>query len=304
MHYSTTYIYKINNLEKNSSASLIGFFIWWNIIHHFIFYINIVAYLNSTISDLVLFLILLLFEIFAFGVYPFLIPLLLHGEKNNSLNPKASSLISYLMTWIVGFVFILFIFNSMVLYYVLFNPTIYFILSNPYIINIVMNIIGRSCVSDHPASMILNSLFIGIFPFTKLGPYRWADGYNHTWLIIYLMFQSVQIIILSLQWKLGTLFFLPNKWRRKLYDKYTKQLIQNEYSCNFICNFCTNSLIDPSLKYNEKDISFAYSRFEKWIYFELPWSHRFHPSWILQMLEENNICPVWEVLIPKNIYLD
>ena len=305
MAITLIHLYIINNREKNSTISLTGFYICWNIIHHLVFYINIIAYINSTISDIILFLILLFTELFALIAYPGLVPLMLHGDKiYNDVKPRTTSFMAYLILWIIGFVLICFILNSVVIYYILFNPTVYLILSNIYFINIALNIIGRSWVSDHPSSIVLKSLFIGIYPFTKLGPNLWVEGYNKAWLINYFIFQSIQIIIISLQWRYGSLFFLPGKCRKKTYDIYVKQLVGCEDSQNIRCNFWTNSLLDPELNYSDTIKSFGYSSFEKLTYFELPWTHKFHPNWILQKLDEKQSCPVWDFIVPKNMYLD
>ena len=111
--------------------------------------------------------------------------------------------------------------------------------------------------------------------------------------------------MLSLQLKYGTLFFLPGKWRKKSYDKYIKYLKdEHDESGGYYWNLCTNALRDPELNYNEQHHTFSYYKFERLAYFELPCSHKFHPNWILLKLKEKLSCPVWDIGIPKNVYLD
>ena len=130
----------------------------------FIFYLNIVPSLNSIESDSVTKYITSITLIFLSFLYPLEIQHLVHGEYyGGKITIRKKPLANYLAFWLINFIAVRYIINSLVLYNVFFNPSVYFILSNVYFINIITNIIGRSWMSDHPASMILNTLFIGLF---------------------------------------------------------------------------------------------------------------------------------------------
>ena len=128
------------------------------------FDLNIIPYLNSIMYDVVIMTVLFITQVFLLLIYPLGIQNLIHGERyGNEIRPKKEPLAIYLAFWFINFIVVIFILNSVVLYNVLFNSSMYFILSNVYFINIITNIIGRSWMSDHPASMILNTFYIGLF---------------------------------------------------------------------------------------------------------------------------------------------
>ena len=102
--------------------------------------------------------------VFLLFIYPLGIQYLVHGEYYlGEITMRNKPLAIYVVFWTVSFVAVRNIQNSMVLYNVFYNSSMYFILSNVYFINIITNIIGRSLMSDNLISMILNTLYIGLF---------------------------------------------------------------------------------------------------------------------------------------------
>ena len=114
---------------------------------------------------------------------------------------------------------------------------------------------------------------------------------------------SVQMGILLAQWRYGSLFFLPNKFRAQTFDSYIQYVKEETIdSSENRWRLCTNSFCDPDLGYNDNKSSIKYTKITKLSYFHLPWGHNFHPKWILQRLEEKHWCPVWDEDVPKNVY--
>ena len=258
--------------------------------------IEIIVFLIMTLSYIVL--------IIAFpGLSSFIIWEI--TESDQPLTRKKIFILIFSAAWTLSSFVSYFIVGSFVFNYVYLSPIMYLIVTNGYFVNIILNIIAKSSISDHLASMLLRSLYLSLLPFTKYGPGNWIDEYNLTWFICFLIMHSILIGILLAQWRYGSLFFLPNKFRAQTFDSYIQYVKEETIDdSENRWGLCTNSFCDPDLGYNDNRSSIKYSKITKLSYFHLPWGHNFHPKWILQRLEEKHWCPVWDADVPKNVYLD
>ena len=289
----------------------LGFYSTITIIYSYIHFSLFIAILNVQTSgmDVIIFILI----IFCFCFYPFThiagIPFFLNGERIGTthdfkVNDIATG--SHIVFWCIYFILAIFILAPYLFYDVLFSPTIYFIFSNAYVINIIVNIIAKRSIWDHPASMVINSFYIGYLPFSSYGPTLWIEGYNMQWTLLFILAQGIQISIVSLQFYKGSRFFLPSSMRTMVYDKYRKRLMitENCLEDSETCNSWTNNLSEPELEYSDSDPTYKYERFDPDIYFELPCSHKFHPNCLLRRLKEKLAWPIWDVAVPKNRYDD
>ena len=269
--------------------------------------------------EIILFAIMVLSTFLLIAVFPGVSSLIISEITDRDLFPslKMKFIRIFPAAWTISSIVSYFIFWLFAFNYVYLSPIMYLIITNGYFVNIVSNIIAKSSISDHPISMLLRSLYLGLLiynlikkyyallPFTKYGPGNLIYEYNLPWFIFFLIMHSVQIGILLAQWRYGSLFFLPNKFRAQTFDSYIQYVKEETIdSSENRWRLCTNSFCDPDLGYNDNKSSIKYTKITKLSYFHLPWGHNFHPKWILQRLEEKHWCPVWDKDVPKNVYLD
>ena len=154
--------------QKISFISSFGSCLWWTIIQNFEFYIillflvTIYWFSNGLIA--ILFSFSFACPLSNIHFTPFLHFIGLQKDKNESKSKIARAF--FIILSVIAMSLWLFVPQEL-LNNVLFNPTVYFLIPNILIINIITNIIGKCSFSDHPISMALNSLFIGLFPYTS-----------------------------------------------------------------------------------------------------------------------------------------
>ena len=100
----------------------------------------------------------------------------------------------------------------------------YFMLGNIYIIPIVISAAGQVTVNDHYLTILLNGVYFGLFPLTKIGPSFWMDEYTVTWFCSFMLTQIMYTIIVGLQQTKGSRFFCPSRYRRNTYLRFKHDL--------------------------------------------------------------------------------
>ena len=105
-----------------------------------------------------------------------------------------------------------------------------------------------------------------------------VDGFDITWAIKFMLFNIMYAGILYLQLQYGSRFFLPNRYRKKVYDGYMHSLLElPEYSQTY-CDLCLNSLEDEEMEYTDINQNYSYKRYSKHVFFKLDCNHVFHPN--------------------------
>mmetsp|Transcript_18854 Transcript_18854/g.21068 ORF Transcript_18854/g.21068 Transcript_18854/m.21068 type:complete len:121 (-) Transcript_18854:232-594(-) len=107
------------------------------------------------------------------------------------------------------------------------TPYAYYFFTNIYAVSILTNFIGRKTVCAFTPSMILNSVFIGLYPYSNFGPTLWVDGFNTFWLILYFISQAILISTLHFQYYKGSWFFMPSSMRPKKFDAFLRKMRHN-----------------------------------------------------------------------------
>ena len=154
---------------------------------------NMIEIIFCGIMTISLFTLIIVFP----GVSSFILSEITEGGLYPTLKMKFIRIFN--AAWTLSSFVSYFIIGSFVFNYVYLSPIMYLIVTNGYFVNIILNIIAKSSISDHPASMLLRSLYFSLLPFTKFGPGNLIDEYNLTWLICFLIMHSILIGILLAQ---------------------------------------------------------------------------------------------------------
>jgi len=233
-------------------------------------------------------------------------PIAIHVDPKNNTKQGVILIYAYCSYFVVFLGLALKPLAPWMLYDVLFSPNVYFFLSNSYFINIIMNTLGGATIIDCPITMIINSFFIGLFPFTNCGPTQWVDGYTKEWLLIFSVAHVIQITVLTLQFFFGARFFLPKWMRTRTYDEYLTYLEPIDINRKHpeSCRLCLNLLSEPELEYSDSDKNYKYQRFDRKYYLKTPCLHKFHPNCLLRQVKIQQECPVCDAKLPKDCYSD
>mmetsp|Transcript_28517 Transcript_28517/g.25244 ORF Transcript_28517/g.25244 Transcript_28517/m.25244 type:complete len:141 (+) Transcript_28517:228-650(+) len=140
--------------------------------------------------------------------------------------------------------------------------------------------------------MILNSIYIGYFPYSGYSPKLWIDGYTNNLLLVYVVIQILFISILTFQYFKGSRFMFPQKYRTMVYDQYKCRIKNILKEKEEICNLCLNTLIEPELEYRDIDQNYKYIRFDEGVYYKIPCQHQFHPNCLLKSIKDKLECPI------------
>mmetsp|Transcript_20553 Transcript_20553/g.22911 ORF Transcript_20553/g.22911 Transcript_20553/m.22911 type:complete len:234 (+) Transcript_20553:104-805(+) len=224
-------------------------------------------------------------------------------EEKNWLLIATSMNILFLI--VSGLWFYLFV-DCWMIQNILMTPSVYYIPTIANAINIIVNIIAKSALTQNIPSMILNSIFIGLFPFTKMGTILFAEGFDNNWLIKYAAINAIVIAILFIQDRFGSRFFLPSCLRTRVYNKFLKNLKHNspEVVHTQQCELCLNDLADPGLEYSDADKSYTYKRFEPSQFMVAPCGHKFHPNCLLKLSQKDGKCLICYEALPADYYDD
>ena len=199
---------------------------------------------------------------------------------------------------------ILFVYNLYFIY-VIQQAVVYVVLNNVWALNLILNIAFQTWFILSEWLMVTYSSILCIvsyFIFTLSNP---TNGYNLSLLYITIIVNLSAIMILEIQEQLGSRFFLPRKYRKRLFDHFIKRLdMNNPQASSEYWRICMNSLDEPELEYSDSDPSYKWTQFEIGVYFESPWEHRFHPNWLYKRLRESHLCPVCDFMIPEDRYID
>ena len=150
---------------------------------------------------------------------------------------------------------------------------------NVYLLPIVANVVFKSrSAYIPPLSIIFVAMYLAIYPFTIFGYSQMVDGFNLVWAAKFLLINIIYASILHLQIYYGSRFFLPGRYRKKVYDKYVLSLPElSEYS-QLYCDVCLNDLNEVEMEYMDINPDYKYKRYSKHVFIKLDCNHVFHPN--------------------------
>ena len=114
---------------------------------------NMIEIIFCGIMTISLFVLIIVFP----GVSSFILSEI--TERGLFLTQKMKSIRIFPAAWTLSSIVFYFIVGSFVFNYVYHSPIMYLIFTNGYSANIILNIIAKSSISDHPISMLLKSLY-------------------------------------------------------------------------------------------------------------------------------------------------
>lgn len=108
--------------------------------------------------------------------------------------------------------------------YVFMVQSVYLLISNVWIFNILINLLCRMRMAFNTLTMSLFSFILLIYPYLQVIDENFVDPFNIEFYVRFIIYQTIQILVLTMQKYYGSRFFLPNKCRARKYDKFTKAL--------------------------------------------------------------------------------
>ena len=198
-----------------------------------------------------------------------------------------------------------------------------------FIMNISWNIISKKTVTEDLLTVTLKFILYAISPtiLIKNNYYKWLEirdlitclpslrvdvsnmkSYNFYDSIKInqqrLIIQIVMILILFLQKKYGSLFFLPSWFRTKIYESMAKDIRQfSQTEIEKSWTFWTNLLWQRELIYSDdsdQDLNTTNSR----VLYETKWGLIYHHRCFFKSLTGFPNCPHWGYTIPKDEWDD
>ena len=114
--------------------------------------------------EIILFAIMVLSTFLLIAVFPGVSSLIISEitDRDLFLSLKMKFIRIFPAAWTISSIVSYFIFWLFAFNYVYLSPIMYLIVTNGYFVNIVSNIIAKSSISDHPISMLLRSLYLGL----------------------------------------------------------------------------------------------------------------------------------------------
>ena len=143
------------------------------------------------------------------------------------------SFVAYIVVWVI-----LLICNVVFLYnlyfkYVILQPIVYMALSNVWIVNLVLNILLETHFVLPVPLMLTTSMIILGFAYSPFVPSDWVEGYATTLVAKTFLVHLWAIFVLWLQKRHGSLFFLPRRFRTRVFDYFIRQL---DFKAQQLCN--------------------------------------------------------------------
>lgn len=177
----------------------------------------------------------------------------------------------------------------------------YSFMSNVWVISIICNIISKRTVWDSLWLMIAKAFLIGITPYSYLKVNSLGSGFWRSEIIEFLALQSVLICILYFQTTHGSRFFLPDKYRSKIYESYVRNMATTDTDLSRLWDFWMMSLCEPELKQDCGSLEEPRPRYE---YYQTEWGHVFHSACFHNKVKQVLLCPKWEENVPENNWDD
>ncbi|CAI2360286.1 unnamed protein product [Moneuplotes crassus] len=173
-------------------------------------------------------------------------------------------------------------------------------------VSFVSNSIHKSTYYESFFHLIVSS-YIALFPFTPFGPFYYSSD-DELWVMYFFVSQVVCITLINMQAKFGSRFILPSCFRQKYYDTFKREIkiTMGGEDMKDACNFCTNLLTEPEAEHHDSKQSFKFERMKngKQVYYKLNCGHQFHPNCILVHLQAKSECPVCNLYVGKNRFMD
>lgn len=207
--------------------------------------------------------------------------------NNNPRSNQTGNYIFYFMHWLI----LINLIYEPICRYVFTSKTLYFILSNIWMINIGLNFVFRVKFTQFVGFQVFASMLICFFQVEYFNIDASKNNYNMSYVLTLFIVHLIQIWILQLQNKKGSHFWLPSKWKPRVYQKYLKKCTDLEE--NLVCEIWTNKLNEPELDYIAEQ-NLNYIKMEIGTYIELPWNHKFHFNCILKQSLNTERCTQWD----------
>ena len=163
-----------------------------------------------------------------------------------------------------------------------------------WIPQIIENVINRSRNVPMPSFLISLSLSQGFMPvyYLLFGSNIFEFKSSPKWGLTLLFIHWLSIVILLLQRKYGSRFFIPKYFKNK--SDYQYQSLSNDVEQDadkdwaiWLNHLSENQGTDEEHRDN-------YSK----IYMRTPWGHNFHPSWLKTWMNQKLECPFCRTQIP------
>ena len=198
-----------------------------------------------------------------------------------------------------------YILYSLFFRYVILCPLGYALMSNIWAVNILLNCVLRIRYMIPAPLMVAYSMIICGFGCSPFMPSDWVEGFGLDLMVKVFLVHLITIAVLCVQHYYGSLFFLPQRFRKRLLDTYLKQIeIKDQQNKHEYWRIWMNRLDEPELEYSDSDSTYKWRKFEIGIYFETACKHTFHPNCLYKKLREAKECPVCEQEIPEDKYWD
>ena len=118
---------------------------------------------------------------------------------------------------------------------------VYVILSNEWVVMVALNFITKNNYFQDHCVIIIETITVCFSMLRVLKPNDFFESLSPiSWIQLY-AFHLFWIIILYLQSKYGSRFFLPKKWRRKVYEEYLHSVYDSSTYISILqWQLCTN----------------------------------------------------------------
>ena len=185
------------------------------------------------------------------------------------------------------------------------NPYTYLFFCTFYGLMIIMNSVFKTRhFSYQTISVVILCLYLGTYPFTIFGPSHQIHEYDRSWFGYFVLINLILLMILIIQCRNGSRFFLPRIYRQKYHDKYRYKLEDHPEDIGSECDMCMNLLSEGELEYINLEQSFDYKDLEHY-YYKLDWEHKFHPACFKKHQKQNvGQCSKWGYNIGIDYFID
>ena len=191
--------------------------------------------------------------------------------------------------------------------FILLNESTYLFWSNVWLFNIILNIILRTRTYTNIGSRVMFSIILIVYPALNIVSEKLWTPFSMNFYFKWTAYHSIQIIFLSLQYFYGSLFFLPQKYRRRVYDKFIKKLNSSNVNRNGNVDqwpLWLNSLDETELSYSDDLPGYKWIEGSNKKFIQTPWNHKFHVNWILSHIQRTKACPICASTLPENHFDD
>lgn len=235
------------------------------------------------------------------------------AEKHLDSTNDTTQMLAFIICWPIYYLYLkamnMIVFR-LIIDGLIFNPEKYILISQFWLLFIVLNFIFKYRVVPcqynqwlFPMPLII-SFVICIAGCQSIMPSAFYTGYSNFGFLGVYGTSIVEIFVLNLQYKYGSRFCLPRKWRRKHYDDYLHSTVYSEVEEIGEWQICVNPLKATQLDYSDLDTVYTHELYDVGTYVKTSWGHYFHPNWLFSYVQEEHKCPVCQSGLQVQDYTD